>query len=94
MPGRKRPLSADTDDIHLARLWLQQELTAAEASREFDVTPETIRKWASLGKICPSDVKNGRKLYRRMDIANCEKSTARQSGREKRDLQRLKKLAS
>jgi hypothetical protein len=64
---------------------INQLLTPAEASRLFDVTPATIRKWAQLGKITPAGLDPaGRNLYRLIDIARYEKQTRAQSGREKR----------
>lgn len=64
---------------------INQLLTPAEASRLFDVTPATIRKWAQLGKIRPAGLDPaGRPLYRLIDIARYEKETRLQSGREKR----------
>jgi DNA-binding transcriptional MerR regulator len=60
-------------------------LTPAEASRIFEVTPATIRKWAQLGKIVPAGLDPaGRSLYRLRDIADYEKETRLRSGRDKR----------
>lgn len=62
-------------------------LTPAEASRIFEVTPATIRKWAQLGKIQPAGLdRSGRNLYRLIDIAKYEKETRQRSGRDKRTL--------
>lgn len=60
-------------------------LTPAEASRIFEVTPATIRKWSQLGKIQPAGLDaSGRNLYRLIDIARYEKETRQRSGRDKR----------
>lgn len=65
---------------------INQLLTPSEASRLFNVTPATIRKWAQLKKIEPSGIDTtGRKLYRLIDIARYEKQTRKQSGREQRE---------
>jgi DNA-binding transcriptional MerR regulator len=64
---------------------INQLLTPAEASRIFDVTPATIRKWAQLGKIQAAGLDTAhRPLYRLIDIARYEKQTRQQSGRQKR----------
>jgi hypothetical protein len=66
-------------------------LNPNQASQVFTVTPATIRKWAQLGKIAPAGLDpEGRKLYRRNDIARYELKTRRSSGRENRDKKLMK----
>ena len=67
---------------------IESLLTPAEASRIFDVTPATIRKWSQLGKIHPAGLDHsGRKVYRLIDIARYEKETRQRAGRDKRTTQ-------
>ncbi|MFJ4653883.1 hypothetical protein ACIP5Y_21680 [Nocardia sp. NPDC088792] len=62
---------------------LETQLTAVEASAIFAVTAATIRKWASLGKLNSVGIdRQGRKLYRLLDIARCEKQTRHAAGRD------------
>lgn len=75
----------------LAPEGIYQLLTIAQASAYFDVTPAAIRKWDQLGKVQSRSTDGaGRKLYCLHDLALCEKASRLQSGREKRDQQKLK----
>jgi len=65
---------------------LDQLLTTAQASRLFNVTAATIRKWAQHNHITARGMdRAGRKLYRLGDIADHELKTRVKSGRDNRE---------
>lgn len=64
--------------------YFREPVTPEEASRSLPIHggAATIRKWAQLKKIEPAGLdKNGRKLYRRIDIIRYEYQTRHRAGR-------------
>lgn len=64
--------------------YFREPVTPEEASRSLPIHggATTIRKWAQLKRIEPAGLdKNGRKLYRRIDIIRYEHQTRHRAGR-------------